>query len=194
MSNKQLEPFINYMEMIFPDKETHDTVMNYMAWCVQNPGQKLDHALIVQGPQGVGKSLLGQFVVTAMGRRYVHVGTETELECKFNGWQRGKLMMIVEEIMHIELDKFKPIIHNDMYQLHEMYRDPCVARSTMNLLLFTSADVFKVKSRSFKVANTVAEVPKKMDAHYFKALFAWWEADGYRAVTSYLFNYKTKEM
>lgn len=95
--------------------DTHDInwVLNWLAIPLQQPGAKLDTALIFHGrTQGAGKSLFFGGVMGAIYGDYSLVLGQSQLEGQYNDWIDGKLWAIFEEIF----------VGNDRYQNSNMVK------------------------------------------------------------------------
>lgn len=71
----------------------------WMAYPLQNPGAKMNSAVIMHGPQGTGKSTVFQTLAKIYGD-YSTVLNQRGLEDKFNAdWSDSKLFILAEEVV-----------------------------------------------------------------------------------------------
>lgn len=79
-----------------------DAVVNWvLCWCalpLQQPGTKMQTALVFHGPQGTGKNLFFDAWRDLYGEYGITVG-QTELEDKFNDWISRKLAIVGDEVV-----------------------------------------------------------------------------------------------
>lgn len=75
-----------------------DWVLNWLAYPIQNPGAKMQTALLIHGPEGTGKNTLFSAIAKIYGR-YATSISQTELESQFNGWASGKLFVVGNEVV-----------------------------------------------------------------------------------------------
>ena len=61
----EVKPWIDHVEIIYPDDAGH--IIRWLAHRVQRPGEKINHALVLGGPPGVGKDTLLEPVKRAVG-------------------------------------------------------------------------------------------------------------------------------
>ncbi|UXY13846.1 DUF5906 domain-containing protein [Chitiniphilus purpureus] len=79
--------------------EVYDWLLRWMAFPLQNPGAKLNSAVIMHGPQGTGKSCVFQTLARIYGD-YATVLNQRGLEDKFNSdWADSKLFLLAEEVV-----------------------------------------------------------------------------------------------
>ena len=59
-------PWLDHVAKVYPDDAEH--IIRWLACKVQNPGLKINHALVLGGSQGIGKDTLLEPVKDAVGR------------------------------------------------------------------------------------------------------------------------------
>lgn len=106
--------FLNHLAKLLPDERDRLICLYYMAACVQHQGVKFQWAIVLQGVEGNGKTLLSRCVAEAIGRRYVHWPKASKLKANFNAWMYGKTFFPVEDIHTSEnvdvIEELKPMI------------------------------------------------------------------------------------
>lgn len=120
-------------------------LLDWMAFCVQNPGKKIRHSPVIQGVEGDGKSVLGTFLATVMGGPNVRIiSPEVIAKGDFNGWAEGACVGVLEELRLQGQNRFdilnsvKPLITNDTVCIHRKRIDPYNAPNVTNYLAFTN--------------------------------------------------------
>lgn len=78
--------------------ELFSWVMRWLAYPIQNPGAKMQTALLMHGPEGTGKNTFFNTVRGLYGR-YGTQFSQVEVESKFNDWASGKLFAIGNEVV-----------------------------------------------------------------------------------------------
>ena len=53
---KDIKPWLDLLTINYGDDVEH--ILNWMAYKVQNPGEKINHALFLGGEQGIGKETI----------------------------------------------------------------------------------------------------------------------------------------
>ena len=72
-------------------------VMGWFAQMIQNPETKLGTSLVFRGPQGVGKSIVGDEIGKLLGRHYRPVSSERFVTSRFNSHLADCLLLQLEE-------------------------------------------------------------------------------------------------
>jgi hypothetical protein len=103
----------DHLTYLFPnDAESRDHVLNYLAWRIQHPGEKMKHAMILQGRcKGTGKSFVGRVIAEILGASNIAYPRETDLSNKFNAWAAAAQFIIIEELRAVEKRKIKANLH-----------------------------------------------------------------------------------
>ena len=131
---------------LLPDQREQDLLINYLAYCVQNPGIKLFWAILLQGVQGDGKSFFAEMMQHVMGRSNCQSVSAEVLDERFTAWADGKCLTFFEEIKldnyrkYEVLNKLKPYITNPVVSVRRMYRDAYEAINTCNYIALTNHD------------------------------------------------------
>lgn len=89
---------LNYICGGGEQNEAYDWVLKWLAYPLQNPGAKMQTALILHGPEGVGKNLFFNSLRQIYGE-YGGIISQSELENRFNGWASAKLFLIGNEVV-----------------------------------------------------------------------------------------------
>lgn len=94
------KPFEDYMEHLVPIQEDRDKVLKWLATLIARPQTKMHYGLLLSGPQGVGKSTLGEKILTPLvGEDNTSTPSETDItESTFNYWQPHRRLAIIHEI------------------------------------------------------------------------------------------------
>lgn len=132
----------DHLKLILPND--YEAVLKWMAFNVQNPGQKLLWAPIIKGIQGDGKSTLARMLGAAMGHHNVRqIGPES-LQSDFNGWAEGSCVGVLEEIRvkghnrHDAMNKLKPLITNEIIEVVRKGQDGRNIPNTTNYMALTN--------------------------------------------------------
>lgn len=119
-------------------EEAMNFLLDWMAYQVQHPGVKLASAIIMQGPQGTGKSTLFNIMMAIFGQ-YAKKLNQRALEDKFNSdWVENTLFVLCEEIAassdvwHVK-GEVKDLITGEYLRANEKN---AVARSIRNRMNF----------------------------------------------------------
>jgi hypothetical protein len=97
-------PWLTHLRKIYPNDADH--ILNYLAFKVQNPGVKINHAIVLGGSQGIGKDTLLAPVVVAIGPWNCQDISPTQMLGRFNGWAKTVLLRISEARDLGDVDRF----------------------------------------------------------------------------------------
>ncbi len=133
-----------HISHLLPTKFEQDIVINYLAHNVQFPGVKIQWAIVLQGVQGDGKSLLAEMMQHVLGLTNVRTMNPQTLESSFTGWAVGQCMTFIEELKinnslkYDILNNMKPYITNSAIEVTCKGKDPMVAINTTNYFALTN--------------------------------------------------------
>jgi len=123
------EPFIEFLEYMFPNENERYEVARWCATLIARPDVKMEYGmLLVSERQGVGKSTLGATVLAPLvGMQNVGYPTETQIvQSEFNGWMANKRLVIVHEIYSGHswkaYNKLKSAITDKEVEVNEKYQ------------------------------------------------------------------------
>src|SRR5271165_521527 len=86
-------PWVNHVRRIYPTDADH--IMKWLAHRVQRPAEKINHALVLGGLQGIGKDTLLEPVKRAVGPwNWQEENPSTILESHFNGYLKAVVLRI----------------------------------------------------------------------------------------------------
>jgi hypothetical protein len=129
---------------MFPDDREREIFLSWCAWQVQQPGVKVRWAPYLFGVEGDGKSFWASMVGSAMGMVNVRSVTAKVLESPFTDWATGAAVIVLEEMKQHGHNRFdvmnalKPLITNDVAEIHPKGRAPYMAPNTANYLLLSN--------------------------------------------------------
>jgi len=197
------EPFVRHVRKMLPYGQDADRVLNWMASCVQNPGNKFQWWPVIQGTKGNGKSLLVRVMMRAVGERYSHlVRSDALLKTgnQFNDWIVGRLFLGFEEIKSAEgkrdfVDMMKDTVTNERLATEGKGKAQGTSDNCANGIMLTNYDdacpIDDDERRwgvFFCAQQSLADLARDgMTPEYFKGLYEWLrDQDGYAIVTEFL--------
>lgn len=195
-------PFLNHLAKLLPDERDRKICLYYMAACVQHQGTKFQWAIVLQGVEGNGKTLLSRCVAEAIGRRYMHWPKASKLGKDFNAWMVGKTFFAVEDIHTNEnvdvIEALKPMITGgDGLEIEAKGIDQVSAEICGNFMFNTNHPngIRKTKNdRRFcwlgTSQQTVEDLARDgMDGDYMRSIYHWLKhEDGYAIVSEFLWS------
>lgn len=195
-------PFLTHLVKVLPDAGDRDTLLAYMAACIQHKGVKFQWAPLLQGVEGNGKTLFTRCVAFAVGNRYTHLPPATEISEKFNEWLFNKVFIGIEDIYVPDhkreiIEVLKPMITNDKLAMRAMQQSQVMGDNRANFMLNSNHKDAWRKTRGdrriapFYSAQQSAEDLTRdgMTGDYFPRLYQWLRAGGYAIVANYLATY-----
>lgn len=172
-----ITPFLEHCAFIIPDQKEQNYLLDYLAWMVQHPGEKIHWTILLQGVQGSGKSFFGEVMKIILGPHNVKYPSNEDMHDKYTDWQKNCQLIVIEEMMargRLELmNKLKPMITQPTCIIREMYKGSYELPNRYNFLLFTNhkdAIIIEDEDRRYCVIWSPAH-PKSKE--YYDDLFKW---------------------
>ncbi|MGE3771481.1 MAG: primase-helicase family protein [Gammaproteobacteria bacterium] len=106
-------PWIDHVNLIYPD--TADHIIAWLAHRVQRPGEKINHALVLGGDQGIGKDTLLEPVKVAVGPWNWSEISPGQMLGRFNGWAKAVIVRVSEARDLGDTDRFAFYDHSKTY-------------------------------------------------------------------------------
>ena len=178
--------FLEHMEYMFEDEGERNMVLDYMAWCVQNPAEKPNFAMVIKGKQGTGKSFIGQVLERIFGPHNTGRPMNASIQSQFNGWARNVKLVVIEELMvkgRVDLmNHLKPMITDPVIEVNEKYQPTQRITNNCVIVAFTNHDdALPVEDDDRRYMIIISEAfPRR--AEYYNRLFRWAEKEGGDAV------------
>jgi hypothetical protein len=87
-------PWLEHAHKVFGEETTH--IVHYLAHRVQRPQEKINHALVLGGQQGIGKDTLLEAVKYAVGPWNFHEVSPQHMLGSFNGFVKSVILRVNE--------------------------------------------------------------------------------------------------
>jgi hypothetical protein len=98
-------PWVNHLRLLYPDDADH--LMKWFSYRIQNPGDKINHALVIGGAQGIGKDLLLEPLRYGVGKHNLADVNPADLFKDFTPWVESTLVIINEARDLGDVDRYK---------------------------------------------------------------------------------------
>lgn len=99
---------LRHIGNLIGETEHRQTVLDFMAYQLQQPGKKVLWAPLIQGVQGCGKSTLADVMRETLGASNVRrVEASAALESPHNGYAYGSQLVAFDEVRNVGTDRFK---------------------------------------------------------------------------------------
>ena len=155
---------------LFPNEEERDHLIDYLAFRMQHPETRINHAVVIQGGVGIGKSTIGKIIRAIVGESNCTELSSTLMTGQFNDWQQGAMFRIVEEARFSGRNRFevvnqlKPAITNDVLHINAKFRAAWEIVNVTNYIMFTNfmdAIPFDVDDRRYFVLSCAQQTPQQ---------------------------------
>ena len=165
----------------------------WLAYPLQNPGAKMNSAVIMHGPQGTGKSAVFQSVAKIYGD-YATVLNQRGLEDKFNSdWSDSKLFILAEEVVtraemwHIK-NELKELVTGEWIRINPKNIAAYRQRNQLNIV-YLSNEGQPLPIDNDDRRHLVIYTPPALTEQYYDELFLEIENGGVAAFYDFLLNY-----
>ena len=106
-------PWIDHVHKVYPNDAEH--IIQWLAHRVQHPDQKINHALVLGGPQGTGKDTLLEPAKYAVGPWNFREASPKQVMGRFNNFLKGTILRISEARDLGEYDRYAFYDHSKTY-------------------------------------------------------------------------------
>jgi len=158
-------------------KEAH-IVLDWFAFIIQYPEKKMRWGIVTKSVQGVGKSLIANFIFKPL----LHESnfrsiTKKDLEDNFNTWIENQLLLI-EEIQQVKEEDIKILIGNDSISVRGMHKESVELANPCAVMGFTNSEfsITHMGQDSRRLFITRSEA-RKMTSDESTELIAWLKAN-----------------
>lgn len=133
-----------HFEHLFPHVRDREILKDAIAWIVQNPGRRLNWAIIIQGTEGDGKTYFFRLLAAVLAMENVTTIGPQAVEEKYTPWAEGHQVCFVEEIRlhghnrYDVMNRLKPLITNAVVPIRRMNVDTYMVPNTQTYLAATN--------------------------------------------------------
>jgi Family of unknown function (DUF5906) len=192
---RKAKPWLDHVRRIYPDDADH--IIKWLAHRVQRPQDKINHALMLGGAQGIGKDTLLEPIKQGVGPWNFAEVSPTQMLGRFNGFLKSVILRISEARDLGESNRFAAYDHMKTYtaappdtlrvdekHLREHYISNCcgviITSNYKTEGIYLPAD-----DRRHYVAWSEATKDDFSKA-YWKKLWKWYAHGGIEYVVAYL--------
>ena len=133
-----------HLQLLLPNDRERKLFLDWLAFCVQNPGRKIRWSPLLIGMPGDGKSAFLSMMRKVMGPKNVRILNNKTLESNFTGWATGQCLIGIEELKmhshnrHDIFNGIKDIISNTDIEIHPKGKDPYNLPNFSNVLALSN--------------------------------------------------------
>lgn len=106
-------PWIEHVRKVYPDDADH--ILRWLAQRVQRPQEKINHALVLGGAQGIGKDTILEPVKYAVGPWNINEVSPIQLLGRFNGFVKSVILRVSEARDLGDVDRYAFYDHTKVY-------------------------------------------------------------------------------
>lgn len=139
-----IKTMLDHIALLFPDPEEQAMVLDWIAYNVQFPSEKINWGVVIQSIDGAGKSWFAKLFSSIMGSDNVRSVPGEALKKSWTSWAEGRKMIVIEEIrLHGNdrfevLDKLKPYLTNESISIERKGVDMYETLNVANYFMFTN--------------------------------------------------------
>ena len=188
--------WVNHIRQLYGE-EAADHIIKCFAHRVQRPHEKINHALVLGGPQGIGKDTILEPVKRAIGPwNFTEVGPK-QMMGRFNGFTKSVILRMNEARDLGEFDRYSFYEHTkayiaappDVLRVDEKnLREHYVLNVTFVIIttnhkqngIYLPAD----DRRHYVAWSNLRK--EDFDAEYWNRMYAWYDCGGSEAIAAYL--------
>lgn len=191
-------PYLAHVQKLYPADWI--AILRWMCFVAQNPGKKINHALVLGGAMRIGKdTILDPLVRTVGDWNAKKVSPEDIMTSQFNDWLECILLIIDEakdtggESKYQFYDKMKPIIATASKKSHRInpkgkspYIIPNMNNTVMTTNYLTNGMHMVITDGRHYIAWSDATINDGLTEEYFTNLYHWLDNGGRENVAAYL--------
>ncbi|MCL4814254.1 MAG: hypothetical protein KJ061_17320 [Vicinamibacteraceae bacterium] len=191
----QAGPWLDHLHRVYPDDVDH--LLAWFAHRVQRPGEKINHALVLGGQQGIGKDTILEPVKYAVGPWNFAEVSPTHLLGRFNGFVKAVILRVSEARDLGDVDRYAMYDHLKVYtaappdvlRCDEKHLREYAVFNVCGVVLTTNHRIGGLYLPADDRRHYVAWTDITRDdfsADYWSRLYAWYDHGGRQHVAAYL--------
>jgi Family of unknown function (DUF5906) len=188
-------PWLDHVHCVYPTDAAH--IVRYFAHRVQRPQDKINHALVLGGLQGIGKDTLIEPVKRTLGPWNVAEVSPQHLLGSFNGFVKSLMLRISEARDLGDIDRFALYDHMktltaappDVLRVNEKHLREYNVPNCCGVLITTNYKSDGIYLPADDRRHYVAWSDSKredFDDGYWNGLWSWYNRGGDQHVAAYL--------
>ncbi len=193
---KKAGPWLDHIAKVYPDDAPH--IIQWLAHRVQRPGEKINHALVLGGAQGIGKDTLLEPPKHGVGPWNFSEITPAQLLGRFNGFTRSVILRVNEarDLGDVNRYAFYDHLKNytaappDVLRVDEKNRHEYAVRNVCGVIITSNhkADGLYLPPDDRRHFVAWSELTKDdFERDYWNRLWNWYEdEEGFQRVAAYL--------
>jgi hypothetical protein len=191
----EAQPWLDHVQKVYADHAGH--IVMWLAHRVQRPQEKINHALVLGGYQGIGKDTLLEPVKTAIGPWNFCEVSPTQMMGRFNGFLKSVILRVNEARDLGDVDRFSFYDHMkaytaappDVLRVDEKHLREHSVFNVCGVIITTNhkADGIYLPSDDRRHFVAWSDLTKDdFSEDYWDELWSWYADGGDRHVVAYL--------
>ena len=175
VEEEAIQIFLGHLEHIIANENDRTIFLDFMTYIVQNPGQRVNWAILLQGAEGDGKSFFIAVLKSVMGDNNVNMIAGNALEEKYNPWAENALVCFIEDVRLHGNNRFdaintlKPMITNPKVSIRRMNTNLYEVVNTMNYIMTANVkDAMPVGDEDSRIFPIFTRFQRAADLDRFK--------------------------
>jgi hypothetical protein len=188
-------PWLDHIRRVYPNDAHH--MIRWLAHRVQQPGEKINHALMLGGAQGIGKDSILVPVKASVGPWNFVEASPTQVLGRFNGYIKSVILRVSEARDLGDIDRFKLYDHMkgltvappDVLRVDEKNLREHAVMNCTGVIITTNYKLDGIYLPADDRRHFVAwsdRTKEDFTPDYWNKLYAWYEAGGIGHVAAYL--------
>jgi hypothetical protein len=193
----QARKWLDHIRYIYPEEAEH--ILSWLAHRVQRPGDKINHALVLGGPQGIGKDTVLEPVKYAIGHWNFAEASPQQILGRFNSFLKSVTLRVNEARDLGDYDRLSFYDHMKAYtaappdtlRVDEKHLreynivNVCgviITTNHKNDGIYLTAD----DRRHFVAWSSRQKEDERFQGNYWKDLWAYYQDGGLKHIAAYL--------
>jgi hypothetical protein len=189
-------PWLDHVSYVFPEEAEH--IIDWLAHRVQRPQDKINHALVLGGSQGIGKDTILEPVKYAVGGWNFHEVSPQQILGRFNGFLKSVILRVNEARDLGEFDRFAFYDHMkaytaappDVLRVDEKFMQEHSIRNCCGVIITTNekTGIYLPTDdrRHFVVWSDRKKEDERFQDAYWNKMWAYYANGGLQHVAAYL--------
>lgn len=197
------EPWLYVVRQNFPDPGDQHILLSALAFMVQQPGNLMRWAPVMQGTPGCGKGTIAEAVTYAHGGHNTAHPSPDVIATDFNGYMHRKTLVVVNEIgdhtkreLSALSEKLKPWITDSPVSIHAKGREAsdqpnhcCWIFTTNHMHCMLATPGERRYAHFISALQSEEAAGAAFPGTWWQDYRAWWNGGGDEAVRAYLTGY-----
>jgi Family of unknown function (DUF5906) len=184
--------YIEHAKLVIPEEESRNHFFDFMAFCLQCPGVKINHALVLFSTvQGVGKDTLLAPLIHGVGVHNVSAITPESLNDQYTYYLKSQII-ICNEMANFEkksvYNKLKPFLAAppEWLTLYQKFLKPTLIPNIQNWIFSTNyANAVSLDDADRRFYIYECQMNEPPPPQHFDRIYKYFEDGGYEIIVGW---------